>query len=329
MINKKYDATSINSFSLQMFSSDVNIIQTDQNQIVIDTNAIEDEDYEIITSERSIEIKQKRRGFSSFNFFNSTKDFTIYLPYSLSISISIASGDLSIHRDKNKESGPDNTKVTPSLDIKLTSGDFELRKVICSTLLLSSTSSDISIENCSFSKVKFKVISSDIDIDQTNLKEIEIQSISGDVSMELLSFNKIIADLKSGDVNIRCPKMEVQGKLKTLSGDIDVNGVKFSQDSSLPLINISTLSGDIDIDGKFAEPLNVIIPENDEVIKSKFENSIKKEDKEKFLQLMLSKKIEEKDATELLKSYGFSEEEIDEIYEEYLFRKMNMEEENG
>lgn len=319
---KQINSQNIVSFSVQLYSADLQIEQTDSNGIVIETDAILDQDYEVIEKNNSIELIEKKRSFINFSFFNNSKSFKIYIPISISLFISLASGDLSII---NKVKVNENIKnlMTKTIDIKLTSGDFSAENISTSILIFSSTSSDLSISNSKIGKSKIKGISSDLYLKDCYVDEIEAKSISGDIDFRLFSFNKIEADLKSGDISIICQKTKVNGLFNTFSGDISIDGIQVDKSITIPYLSLKTLSGDISVKGRYDASENIVISEVQQPIISAFEESTKKDDREKFIQLLLDGKIAEKDAVELLGNFGFSKDEIDSIFEEYLFRKIN------
>ena len=319
---KKINSSNITSFSFQLSSADLIIEQSNSNTIEIETDAILDQDYEIIEKTNMIELIEKRRNFLNFSFFNSSKYFKIIIPERISLFISIASGDLSI---LNKVSEEDNKNYfkTKTIDVKLTSGDLSAENLSTAIFIFSSTSSDLSIKNSKLGKTKIKGISSDLYLNNCMIDEIEAKTISGDITLKLLSFNKIEADLKSGDISIICPKTKINGSFDTLSGDIELNGIEIDKSIASPYLYLKTLSGDISVNGKYEVSQTPVPSQVNEPIKSAFEESTKKDEREKFIQLLFDGKISEKEAAELLKGFGFTEEEIDSIFEEYLFRKIN------
>ncbi|MCR4422741.1 MAG: DUF4097 domain-containing protein [Spirochaetales bacterium] len=319
---KKINSSNLKSFSFQLSSADLYIEQSDANSIEIETDAILDQDYEIIEKSDSIEIIEKRRNFLNFSFFNYSKYFKLVIPESISLFISIASGDLKIINKVSKEDNKSYFK-TKTIDVKLTSGDLSIENISTAIFIFSSTSSDISIENSKLGKTKIKGISSDLYLNNCMVDEIEAKTISGDVTLKLLNFNKIEADLKSGDISIICPKTKINGSFNTLSGDVELNGIEIDKSISTPYLYLKTLSGDISVNGKYEVSINPVPSQNNEPIKSAFEESSKKDEREKFIQLLVDGKISEKEAAELLKGFGFNEDEIDSIFEEYLFRKIN------
>lgn len=319
---KKINSSNIDSFSIQLYSADLIIEQTDTKNIEIESDAILDQDYEIIEKSNSIEVVEKKRSFLNFSFFNNEKTFNIKIPESISLFISIASGDLKILNKISNEADKKYFK-TKTMDIKLTSGDFSAENLSTAIFIFSATSSDLSIEKSILGKTKIKGISSDLYFNNCMVDELEAKTISGDLSLKLLSFNKIEADLKSGDISIVCPKTKINGQFNTLSGDVDIDGIEIDKNISSPFLILKTLSGDIYVNGKYEDLKRPVFTEISEPIKSAFEESSKKDEREKFIQLLYDEKISEKEAAELLKGFGFSEDEIDSIFEEYLFRKIN------
>ncbi|GEM_PF-1869151 len=324
----EYNSTNIESFSFQLSSADLHIEQYDGSSIVIETDAILNKDFEILQKPDKIELIEKKRSFINYSFFNA-KNFNIKIPVSISLFISIASGDLFIENKSSKyevnkyNSNLNADIITSTIDVRLTSGDFSAQSLSTKVFIFSSTSSDLILNNSKLGKTKIKGISSDISLKNCYIDEIDLKTISGDMYLELLSFNKIMADLKSGDIKIICPKTKVNGEFNTLSGDINIDGVEIDKSVSVPNITARTLSGDIYIKGKFTASEKVFSYSSIQPIKSAFEESSKKDEREKFIQLLLDGKIAEKDAVELLKNFGFTDSEIDSIFEEYLFRKIN------
>lgn len=320
---KKLNAFDLESFSIQLYSADIDIEQSDSTNIEIETDALIDQDYEIIQKQKNIELNEKKKSFINFGIFSSTKYFKIKVPVRLSLYISLSSGDLNIVNKVNKKNDNKDYFDTKTIDIRLISGDFSAENISSSIFIFSSTSSDFSMSDSKIGKSRIKGISSDIYLKDCYVDEIEAKSISGDINFNLLNFNKISADLKSGDINIICPKSKINVNVKTLSGDIDIEGIEVDKNIPIPYISLYTLSGDITIKGKYDKSEIKIISDSPQPIVSAFEDYTKKDEKEKFIQLLLDGKIAEKDAVELLKGFGFSDSEIDSIFEEYLFRRAN------
>lgn len=175
-------------------------------------------------------------------------------------------------------------------------------------------------------KAKIKGISSDLSLKDCSVDEIESKTISKDINYKLLSFNKIYVDSTSGDISIVCPKTKINCQFNTMSKDISIDGIEIDKTANLPIMILKTISGDISVKGEYEKIEKSFISEIKEPIVSTFEESYKKDEKEKIIQIMLDGKISEKESIELLKGFGFTDLEIDTIFEEYLFRKANMNE---
>lgn len=319
MSKEIFSGKEINKLILDDFSADVALTVEQRDDIVIDAEGKKGIQYDIAVSENTLKISKIKKGFFNFSFFDS-QDYDIAIPRGMKVYISLMSGDIDI----DGIGDPQKLDVE-LLDIKQTSGDINVENLSGGNFMYSSSSSDINLSETLFDKIKLKVISSDVSIDATGCNTLEVTGISGDIDVDLISsFKSIYCDVKSGDINLELPVKEIAAELKSLSGSVDLDGVMVVSDAGAPKVSIHTLSGDISVEGKRQAEAVVIkaaAGENEPV--SMYAETAKKEDKEKILEMLLEGKIAEKDGFEILKGFGFSSDDIDAIFEEYLFRKVS------
>lgn len=133
------------------------------------------------------------------------------------------------------------------------SGDMELRKSTCNSILLSTQSGSILLDECMGNRCELNTMSGDAEIEGGILAEIRAKTMSGDIAVEGEHDCPVMSNTMSGDIKLN-GKFAKEVYAKTMSGDITLNCkgskgalVAESMSGSLrgsgPAVRFSTMSG--------------------------------------------------------------------------------------
>jgi len=210
-----------------------------------------------------------------------------------------------------------------TLNIKNVSSDLNLMNLKTKYLNISGVSGDANMKNCLVETMNFSSVSGDLSVDDLNSKEINIRSVSGD--LELLNIGslikKIIISTVSGDTLLNfsfTPFVDIS--MSSTSGEIKSNiplynlkkgrFTNFDPNGSvndIVFIKKSSVSGDLKLEFKNQEKeeqTNVYTPiEEDEI--------------QKVLRMIKIGILKRDEGMEILRTIGYSEDEINEIMEKF------------
>lgn len=330
MISKEFVSTNIENIKIKHKTCDLTVTisnsENDSIKVLYEGNS----EISFNSSGNSLYIENKDIKSFFISFFNQSENIEITIPKNKNIYISILSGDIQIS-GQGFNSQSDIKQNVNKLVIKQTSGDLFCKNILCSESIITTTSGDIDCKNCYFNNAQITGVSSDISLDNFGSKILTVSTLSGDIDINLTStFKNIKLNTKSGDIDIFQPFKELNYKLKAISGDIEVNDIKFNEEK--PILTASSLSGDIElnvINKTYTEPtINEFKEFSREENEQKNNLAFKIDEKNKVLDMLLNHKIQEKDASDLLKSLGYSENEIHNFFEEYIFLKIKNDDED-
>lgn len=256
--DEKIDISNINDLSINVKSSDVKLILTDEEQLRVvqysNRDIDDDKKVKINNNTTSVEIREPKLNiWYSFNIFNLHRiAYDIYIPknYKNNLDLTSASGDIYLEDEielKNVNfslaSGSINVSKkinAEDIDIKIVSGDIIFNEIIAKKVNLESISGDISLKgNAKSDKIQVKSTSGDIETKDIETNNIEMKTVSGSIETK-----KLTADIEmkstSGDIEIE--SLIGKPNLSTTSGDISINDFKILKDS-----NIHSTSGDLKI----------------------------------------------------------------------------------
>ena len=211
--NESLELTNIEKINIKSKSSDINIYESDSDQIIIKVYGNEKNKVDVINEEDTLSINLRSKSNVCFGICLGSK-IDVYVPSTFEgkFNIDTTSGDI------NSELSSYNDYV-----INVTSGDIELNNA--NSLAGKATSGDVEINKLN-SYIDFKTTSGDIEIDEFIVnKNSSIKVTSGDVSIDKCLNAYVEASVKSGDIDINKNDRHAEFELKitTTSGDIEVN----------------------------------------------------------------------------------------------------------
>jgi len=256
--SKTFDTKEISNIYINMVSTDINLIPTDEEEIMVrfygevSTNR-KREIPSLVAYESGgqlvIEILQPKTIFFGINVWRTNLD--VYVPEdSIEIlTIKAVSSDTSARGLK-----------VDKLNFSAVSGDFKVESIFANDLVFDSTSGDINLVDYTGS-VKINTVSGDVVLEDGKQDDnIEVITVSGDVYIKQEDSSNMNIRTTSGDIGISFSEdARFYLKAKTVSGDIenrfpikitssgrrDLEGIVGSDEKE---INVSTVSGDINVD---------------------------------------------------------------------------------
>lgn len=129
------------------------------------------------------------------------------------INVQSTSGDITIS----------SATVKNEIKVNSVSGNIELSDTICQSINSITTSGDHTFSNLiAKTNADFESVSGNIDMYQSDAQTLNIQTTSGDVTGTLLTDKIFDVKTTSGDVNVPTSGMGGKCKIKTTSGDIEL-----------------------------------------------------------------------------------------------------------
>ncbi|HEX3021425.1 MAG TPA: DUF4097 family beta strand repeat-containing protein [Lachnospiraceae bacterium] len=147
------------------------------------------------------------------------------------LNIKLASGDMEVRDQKLRR-----------LSLHSASGDIELSNSAMTECFCNSCSGDISIHSCNMDVLNAKTSSGDVEINSGTIKVLNANSASGDVSCSSITKEYYLKSI-SGDVEVTSFG-DIRGSFESVSGDAEV---RLNNDGNGYKVSLSTVSGDIDI----------------------------------------------------------------------------------
>lgn len=195
------------------------------------------EKYECLYENGEFILNRKKK--SSLFEFNKGSDFVVFLPSAYSIGnfdFSTTSGDIDI------------TGISTNLaKISTVSGDALIYNLSSNNGLFSTVSGDLEIEDVKLKEVKFNSVSGDVEIKNMEVKgEMTLKTVSGDFEL----YNVVSESTTIGTVSGDCEGHEVYTNsisLTSISGDIEIKNTDLTR---LPtILKKKTVSGDLEVNG--------------------------------------------------------------------------------
>lgn len=246
----EFNLEEINNINISLESEDIEFRQNNEsNKIEITAYGIEGENLKEDLKEGELNLS-KENNILCFFCFDLDEKIIVNLPneYDKKITLKTSSGDIDLKNVNTKKSniemqtssGDINVKNANEASLKSTSGDINIDE--CSIGYISttsgkidvgqineanleSTSGDIEVENIK-EKCNIKATSGKIKVNNSTINQnSEITSASGDITIVNESDIYYNTETVSGDVKIEKNndrKSEIELKLKTTSGNIDV-----------------------------------------------------------------------------------------------------------
>ncbi|MCX8057957.1 MAG: DUF4097 domain-containing protein, partial [Spirochaetes bacterium] len=289
-----------------------------------------EKDYNIFLKEKEKEIKIEsvekiKINLFSFNYVNKKNNLYVTLPQNISITVNSNGGDIIVNRD-------DKIKVDlKSIKINTKAGDIKLKSLNSSTSKIKNAAGDIIINELSSYELEVFNLAGDTKMENVFFSKCDVSNLAGDLSIDIMNedFKSILINCNAGSIKVGVPLSKLNYSTRALAGSVSFEGINY--DSNSPRLEAKCLAGDIIVSYKRNENsknirdinLDELKVGNNNINKNNDENlgkeKDKEKDKEKVLSLLLQNKIKENEAKEILESLGFSKEEIDNFFEEYLF----------
>jgi len=255
--SKTFDAQQINKIYVDIVSTDINVIPTDEEEITVhlygEVSTNKDMELPSLVAYQSgdelrIEIIQTKMFFIGINIWRTKLD--IYIP----------EDSLEVFKADTTSSDMDvSNLVVNEFEFNSVSGDFKGESLLANDIKLKSTSGDISLNDYT-GDVNVDLISGDVVLEDGGQNEnIEITTVSGDVYIEQENSSNMNIRVTSGDIEINLSE-DAQFFLnaKTVSGHIENTfPIKITSSGRRNLegevgsdekqIDVSTTSGDISL----------------------------------------------------------------------------------
>jgi len=205
---QSYDIQSINNIKINTISSDIKFKPSTDNNLKVIAYGNEDSEFKIKQDDYNLNINYDIKNNFCIGICYQEDYIVIYIPntYNNKININTTSGDIS--------------------GIDLTNADIDLI----------TTSGDIQINNIN----KLDALSTSGDINIRNVNEINLKVTSGEVNINNIN-NKVNIQTTSGDVEINNLRLTENSKIKTNSGEIEIDK------TNNIYIDANTTSGEVDI----------------------------------------------------------------------------------
>ena len=209
----EYDTDMIDGINVSTYSTDIEI-RNSNDKIKIEYYSSSEKNPKIMMENRVVIIDEKEDEVSCVGICDTNRKVVIYLPtsYTGSMDFVTKSGDI------------DSRILLKNASINTASGDIELKEV--NNITIKTVSGDIeiySVENF----INAKTTSGDIEIQNFNIEKNSIlESVSGDIEISNNICNCYVdAHTVTGDIHLNKSdrRSELEVKIKTTSGDIDVN----------------------------------------------------------------------------------------------------------
>lgn len=192
-----------------------------------------------------LSVKYMASGYTSKHFISDDKNLTLtYNPTEIyKINVNLTSGKFSAD------------SLTPSdkLEVKMTSGDCNLNKVLTKETIIEETSGRINIKEINSSKIQSKLTSGSLTIDKTDVGNFDLNQTSGDATIKFNSLTKGNIKATSGSISATLPTdggkvnfSKTTGSLKVHREYNVING-QYVIGTGVALLDINITSGNVNI----------------------------------------------------------------------------------
>lgn len=213
--NYTTEAININKIYLNLNSTDVEIIDSIDNNVKVEYYSNRDNNAKIEYEDGVLSVNEEKYDTSCIGICNTRRKVVVSVPseFKTDYEIKLKSGDLKSSIDLS-----DN-----NMAISTMSGDIKLNKV--GNISMATMSGDVEIESI-VGSIAISTMSGDVRIYDFNiLSNSSITTMSGDVKANHLTESYVEASSKSGDIKVSNVdrKSDIVLKINTTSGDISVN----------------------------------------------------------------------------------------------------------
>ncbi|WP_165763718.1 DUF4097 domain-containing protein [Halalkalibacter urbisdiaboli] len=203
-------------------------------------------------SHLSIDVKEKRLNWLSFQLFSKGTSVTLKIPkeYEQKLELKTISGDVLLNENLHIQ----------ELVLKTVSGDIKSQLLTVSELNIVTTSGDLITEEVISEQTTLKTVSGDIKV-SSMVGELDANTVSGDMFIEFAHENEeVTLNTTSGDILMVIPNGNATLTLNTTSGDFLVEPALSEQSNQKRelsgkigegkyKVNVKSISGDIIIRG--------------------------------------------------------------------------------
>ncbi|MDF2698565.1 MAG: hypothetical protein K0Q49_121 [Haloplasmataceae bacterium] len=229
------DIENVTEINIETTTTDINFINTDNNEIKINlvgslNGLFYKIDNELVTSidDNKLDIKALTQTIGLF-VFSSELELNIYLPvnYSNKIHINTATGDINLSERNFAELG-----------IYSTTGDVYLKTITTDKGNLTTTTGDIDANFLS-GNYDIKSTTGDIDVSVEETFELNISTTTGDVFLQNIDNSSVKIETTTGDISLINSFVGTQR-------ENDVDGIIGKNATNS--VTIDTITGDVDIE---------------------------------------------------------------------------------
>ncbi len=213
--NYTTEAININKIYLNLNSTDVEIIDSIDNNVKVEYYSNRDNNAKIEYDNGVLSVNEEKYDTSCIGICNTRRKVVVSVPseFKTDYEIKLKSGDLKSSIDLS-----DN-----NMAISTMSGDIRLGKV--SNVSMATMSGDVEVNDI-IGSAAISTMSGDVRIYNFDITaNSSISTMSGDVKISHLSESYVEASTKSGDVKVNNNdrKSDIILKINTTSGDISIN----------------------------------------------------------------------------------------------------------
>lgn len=241
---QSFDVGNIKDINIDSFSSDINIIDTDDNKVKVHIygklyakSKVEVNNPVIELDNGKLDIRESKKGkiyiginLNIGNLFNKNETkIDLYIPESYREDIKIASSS------GNITAAPLNIK---KLNIDTFSGKIVLSGVTADTVQFETSSGDIKADNIKADNIKINSFSGKSEFKELNAVKLSFESSSGDLSLGAAKTENTTLDTFSGKITAEALEAD-DANVSTSSGKIVIDMAKFKN------VKCESFSGDV------------------------------------------------------------------------------------
>ncbi len=233
LFQKDYDIEEIKSIGIEAYSSNVKVVEgNDNNKIKLTIYGHDGEEYNVSTDQNKLEITKQSNTYFMFAFFCFTKqEVLIELPktYNGELNINLSSGNVEITDLKNSniqvESHSGNVTVGDSnkVNLKTTSGNIKSGNTVEGEFI--ATSGNIKTGSMKIGKCETK--SGNIEVG--DIENAELKATSGTIKAE--KTNRITANTSSGSIRIN--NINEYCDISATSGGVRIEKCNLTENSNI------------------------------------------------------------------------------------------------
>ncbi len=186
--------------SVSTVCDDVVFEESQDDEIHVYLEDIDESAYDIVNSNRGVDIKYIAKKFFGLNRRRS--------------------GEITIAIPKEKSFN--------KILLQTTNGDFKSKIDLDTKFLnLEVVSGDVEFKNIKAKEIKLHIVSGDFEADDINTSTINISTVSGDIEIDYLLANELKADTVSGDINIHEASYGINVKTSSITGSVKIDDKQY------------------------------------------------------------------------------------------------------